>query len=82
MLRGELELMEDIAGAGGAPLPLAYCPKKPSLLMSFCGKDTLIQHLRQGASSGGFSLQHVLSLDLLATERLRNPSSGLRTLRP
>lgn len=66
--------MEDIAGAGGAPLPLAYCAKEmmPALLMSFCGRDTLKQHLVRGASCGGFSLEHVLSLALRVTERLQD----------
>jgi len=69
-LRREMELLQRIAGAGGAPVPLAFCPESHALLMSFCGKASLKQHLSRGARSGGFSLQHVLCLALRVTERL------------
>lgn len=66
-LRSELEFLQSIAGAGGAPVPLAFCPERDALLMSFCGKDGLHEYLRRG----GFSLQHVLSVALRVTERLQ-----------
>jgi len=71
-LWSEMKWLQSIAGAGGAPVPLASCPESPALLMSFCGKENLREYLRKGARSGGFSLEHVLSLALRVTERLQD----------
>lgn len=66
-LRGELELLHRIGGAGGAPVPLAFCAESHALLMSFCGKEALRVYLRRG----GLSLQHALSVALRVAERLQ-----------
>jgi len=71
-LWSEMKWLQSIAGAGGAPVPLASCPESPALLMSFCGKENLREYLRKGARSGGFSLERVLSLALRVTERLQD----------
>ncbi|XP_037773753.1 casein kinase I-like [Penaeus monodon] len=67
----EVLLMERLAGAGGAPEPLGFCPDELAFLMTFCGKYTLKEHLARAANSGGLSLQHVLILALRLTERLQ-----------
>ncbi|XP_047472904.1 casein kinase I-like [Penaeus chinensis] len=38
----EREMMEKVAGAGGAPRVLAFCPETPALVMTFCGGKDLI----------------------------------------
>ncbi|XP_063586893.1 casein kinase I-like [Penaeus indicus] len=38
----ERKMMELIAGAGGAPRVLAFCPKIPALIMTFCGAKDLV----------------------------------------
>ncbi|XP_042893496.1 uncharacterized protein LOC122267523 [Penaeus japonicus] len=44
-LEKEREIMEKLAGAGGAPLALAYCPETPALVMTYCGKTDLFDLL-------------------------------------
>ncbi|XP_037776978.1 casein kinase I homolog 1-like [Penaeus monodon] len=38
----ERKMMELVAGAGGAPRVLAFCPETPALVMTFCGGKDLI----------------------------------------
>ncbi|XP_063614848.1 casein kinase I-like [Penaeus indicus] len=38
----ERRMMEQAAGAGGAPRVLAFCPETPALVMTFCGALDLI----------------------------------------
>ncbi|XP_037782767.1 calcium/calmodulin-dependent protein kinase type 1D-like [Penaeus monodon] len=38
----ERAMMEQVAGAGGAPRVLAFCPERPALVMTFCGATDLI----------------------------------------
>ncbi|XP_042889668.1 casein kinase I-like [Penaeus japonicus] len=41
-LDAEREIMEQLQGAGGAPIPLAYSPgPRPMLIMSYCGRTNL-----------------------------------------
>ncbi|XP_063590130.1 uncharacterized protein LOC134767010 [Penaeus indicus] len=35
-------ILEKLGGAGGAPLPLAYCPEMPALVMTYCGRQDLL----------------------------------------
>lgn len=37
----EAAIMAKLGGAGGAPLPLGFCPETPALLMTFCGSRSL-----------------------------------------
>ncbi|XP_042872090.1 sperm motility kinase 3A-like [Penaeus japonicus] len=50
MLEKERKNMEKLAGAGGAPLALAYCPQTPALVMSYCGKRDLFDLLTRDSS--------------------------------
>lgn len=68
--RTELAMLQRIAGAVGAPVPLAYCSERPALLTT-CAKDTLTDYLEQRASSAGLSLLQVLYLALRVTKRLQ-----------
>lgn len=64
----EIELLESIGGAGGAPIPLGFSWEMPCLLMTFCGKDDLASYAKRASE---FSLLHVLTLALRVTDRLR-----------
>ncbi|XP_042865061.1 uncharacterized protein LOC122248806 [Penaeus japonicus] len=67
----EMERMELIGGAGGAPVPLGFCPEMPALLMTFCGAHNLSEHLDEEASVGTYDLEYILDLGLQVTERLQ-----------
>ncbi|XP_063591888.1 raf homolog serine/threonine-protein kinase Raf-like [Penaeus indicus] len=43
----EVKVMEQLAGAGGAPLVLATCPEKPAFVMTLCGTLSLDRFLRK-----------------------------------
>ncbi|XP_047497340.1 casein kinase I homolog HRR25-like [Penaeus chinensis] len=34
-------ILEKLGGAGGAPIPLAYCPEMPAFVMTYCGRQDL-----------------------------------------
>lgn len=37
--------MEWVGGAGGAPVPLRFCPEMPAILMTYCGGCNLEDYL-------------------------------------
>lgn len=69
--KAEMECMQFVGGAGGAPIPLAFCPEMPALIMTLCGATTLDTHLVKAERTGGLSLQHTLTLALSLAERLQ-----------
>lgn len=71
LFREEVEYLELLDGAGGAPVPLGFCPEVPALLMTFCGADDLLGYLEKGDRNGGYELRHILVLALRVTERLQ-----------
>lgn len=41
----EAKRMEELAGAGGAPLPMGICPEVPALLMTCVGDMDLLNYV-------------------------------------
>lgn len=64
----ERHILETLAGAGGAPRALAYCPEMPALLMSFCHGKTLDELL---SGSSHLSDWDYLNIALLLCEALQ-----------
>lgn len=66
-LEKELRLMEHLAGAGGAPLALAFCADAPALLMSYRGRQDLLSWLTKKKT---ISERVCFRVALLVTEAL------------
>nr|XP_027235941.1 casein kinase I-like [Penaeus vannamei] len=67
--RQECDLLEELGGAGGAPIPLGFCPDLPALIMTLCGSENMFRFIRRSLAKP--SLLVAMTLGLRVTERLQ-----------
>ncbi|XP_037802008.1 casein kinase I homolog HRR25-like [Penaeus monodon] len=61
-------ILEKLRGAGGAPIPLAYCPEMPAFVMTYCGRQDLLGLIM---SKQRLSDRDILNAALKVTEALQ-----------